>query len=74
VPVRELNEELSLRLPESPDYITVAGLVLERLGAVPRGGETVRAGGYDLSVLAMDGHRVARVRIDVVAGPPPGGD
>jgi len=66
LPVRELNAEWGLDLPESSDYVTVAGLVLGRLGAVPRGGERLEVAGRPMTVKAMEGHRVARVAI----GPP----
>jgi putative hemolysin len=67
-PVHELNADARLKLPESSDYVTVAGLILERLGNIPRGGETVDVPPYRLTVLRVDGHRVARVRIQ--AEPP----
>jgi putative hemolysin len=63
VPIHELNEELDLELPESSHYVTIAGLVLERLGALPRGGETVEVPPYRLTVTAVEGRRIARVRI-----------
>jgi len=62
--VRDLNVDRSLTLPESDAYVTIAGLVLERLGAIPRGGESVEVPGWRLTVLSMDGHRIARVRIE----------
>ena len=71
VPVRDLNADEGLDLPESSDYVTVAGLVLDRLGAAPRGGEAVTAGPCSLKVLEVDGHRIARVRIDGALGPAP---
>lgn len=66
LPVRELNAEWGLELPESSDYVTVAGLILGRLGAVPRGGERLEVAGRVVTVKAMEGHRVARVSV----GPP----
>jgi CBS domain containing-hemolysin-like protein len=63
VPVRELNAEWGLELPESSDYVTVAGLILGRLGAVPRGGERLEVAGRAVTVKAMQGYRVDRVSI-----------
>jgi putative hemolysin len=68
LPIHELNEELDLELPESPHYVTVAGLVLERLGTLPQGGETVEVPPYRLTVTEMEGRRISRVRI-VTAAP-----
>jgi putative hemolysin len=63
LPVRELNVEWGLDLPESSAYVTVAGLILDRLGAVPRGGERLEVAGRTLTVRAMEGYRVDRVSI-----------
>jgi putative hemolysin len=67
VPVRQLNDDHQQRLPESDDYVTVAGLVLHLLGSIPRGGEVVQAGPHALEVAAMESYRVARVRIHSAA-------
>lgn len=64
VAVHELNGEHGLKLPESADYVTVAGLLLDRLGSIPRGGETIDVPPHRLTVLEVDGHRVARIRIE----------
>jgi putative hemolysin len=71
VPVHELNEDLELELPESANYVTVGGLVLERLGAVPRGGETVDVPPYRITVAAVEGRRITRVRIVTIQQPAP---
>ncbi|MEV7760437.1 hemolysin family protein [Curtobacterium flaccumfaciens] len=55
-------------LPDG-DYETVGGLVQVQLDRVPEVGDVVLAGGHRLEVTAMDGHRVARVRIGPDAAP-----
>jgi putative hemolysin len=67
VSVRELNAERDLVLPESDSYVTVAGLIQERLGTIPRGGEQVGAPPYRLTVVVVDGRRILRARIEKVA-------
>ncbi|QZQ55413.1 hemolysin family protein [Curtobacterium sp. TC1] len=54
-------------LPDG-DYETVGGLVQVHLDRVPEVGDVVAAGGHRLEVTAMDGHRVARVRITADVG------
>jgi putative hemolysin len=49
-------------LPDG-DYETVGGLVQVALDRVPEVGDVVEVDGHRLEVTAMDGHRVARVRI-----------
>lgn len=66
VSVRELNAEWGMALPESADYVTVAGLILNCMGSVPRGGERLEVAGHAVTVKAMEGYRVARVSV----GPP----
>lgn len=65
----ELEERTGLRVPEGPDYETLGGLVMARLGRVPRVGDVVRVEGEFESraivahVEAMDGRRVERLRL-----------
>lgn len=72
VAVRELNSRYGLSLPESSDYVTVAGMLLQRLGALPTGGEAVEVEPYRVSITSMAGRRIARVRIETVRAPQPG--
>ncbi len=60
--VEEVNEDLDLRLPEG-DYETVAGLILDRLGHLPQEGEHIEIDGVALTVLEMQGPRIARIEI-----------
>jgi putative hemolysin len=53
-------------LPDG-DYETVGGLVQVALDRVPEVGDVVEVDGHRLEVTAMDGHRVARVRITASA-------
>jgi putative hemolysin len=62
--VRDLREQVGLPLEDSPDYQTIAGLLLHRLGAVPRQGATASAGGYRWTIAEMDGPRIMKVRAD----------
>ena len=63
-PLWELRERYALPLEESVHYHTVAGLLLARLERIPRGGEAIVEQGYTLTVVDMDGPRIARVRIE----------
>jgi hypothetical protein len=47
----------------------VGGFILNRLGFVPRGGESFEAEGYRFTVMEMDRRRVARVKIKVLSHP-----
>jgi putative hemolysin len=63
-PLWELRERYALPLEESPHYHTLAGLLLARLGHIPQGGETIVEHGYSLTVVDIDGPRIARVKVE----------
>jgi len=58
---RELAEHLAIAF-DSNGFETAAGLVLKLAGRIPREGETFALDGYDVTVLAMDRHRIERLR------------
>jgi putative hemolysin len=58
----DVREELGVELPEG-DYETVAGLVLDQLGHIPREGETVTVDGYRLTVSEVKGVKIESVLI-----------
>ena len=49
-------------VPEGP-YDTLGGLVMARLGRLPKRGDVVEVDGWTLSVLELDGRRVDRVQL-----------
>ena len=61
--IEELNEALDWSLPTKKDYETVAGLILASLGRIPRPGEQVTIGGYELAVVDADERRILKVKI-----------
>jgi putative hemolysin len=60
--VADVNERFGLQIDED-EYTTVGGYLLGRLGRRPRLGDAVELGRRNLTVEALDGLRVARVRI-----------
>jgi putative hemolysin len=66
----DLAESTAIELPPGP-YDTVAGYLMARLGRLPAEGDTVVVQGRALTVLEMDGRRVARIAVGAV-GPPAG--
>ena len=63
-PLWELRERYALPLEESAHYNTLAGLLLAHLGHIPQGGETIVEQGYSLTVVDVDGPRIARVKVE----------
>jgi putative hemolysin len=58
----DFAEASGLRLDDGP-YETVAGFLVAELGHIARIGEVVPVAGFRLEVSALDGRRVARVRV-----------
>ncbi len=67
--VDEVADSTGVALPDGP-YETLAGLVLHRLGRIPRVGDTVTVAGHRLTVDEMDHRRIDRIRVTVAAGRP----
>lgn len=61
--IEEINEALDWSLPTKKDYETVAGLILASLGHIPRPGEQVTIGGYELAVVDADERRILKVKV-----------
>src|ERR1700730_931834 len=64
--VRELETQYNIVLPDDSFYETVGGFVLNRLGFIPRGGESFEFDGWRFTVMEMDRRRVSRVKIKPV--------
>ena len=68
----EVEEVTGVLLPEDEEYETVAGLLLDRLNRLAAEGDVVEVEGHDetrrrypvtLTVTALDGLRVDRIRV-----------
>ena len=62
ISVKDLNAQLPLQLPELPEYNTLAGFMLTRLGRIPVKGEELAAGGMVFAVERVAKRRVVRVK------------
>jgi putative hemolysin len=61
--VRDLQTQYNISIPDDPSYETIGGFILNRLGFIPRGGESFEAEGHRFTVMEMDHRRVSRVKI-----------
>jgi len=68
--IEEVNHHLNLNL-QDPNYDTIAGYVLGKLGRIPRVGDMVEGEGMRLKVENMDGLRIARLSIRPTSPPSP---
>ena len=58
----EVEESTGLKIPEGP-YETIAGYVLFRLGHLPEPSEIIEVGSWKIEVVAVEGLRVANLRV-----------
>jgi len=66
--IRDLEAQHGLVLPRDAGFETLAGFVLARLQRIPYLGESFEYDGHRYTVEDMEGHRIARVKIEKVEG------
>jgi putative hemolysin len=69
VNLRDLETQMQWDLPRDGGVETLAGFMLFRLGHIPQPGESVVYEGRRLTVLEMDGRRIARILVEPAGQP-----
>jgi putative hemolysin len=59
-----LRDSHGIPIPPEVEAETVGGFILERLGSVPKGGESVDIEGHRLTVVDVERNRVSKVKIE----------
>lgn len=62
-PIDRINDELGLDLPESDDYESVAGILLEHFKRIPEPGESMVIAGVTIRVVAASERAIESVQI-----------
>jgi putative hemolysin len=62
-PIMELNERFGLKLSEADEYATIGGLVVERLGHIPKPGEKLTEGEVTITVTRSDARAVRELML-----------
>jgi CBS domain containing-hemolysin-like protein len=62
-PITELNERFGLKLSEADEYATIGGLVVERLGHIPKPGEKLIEGELTITVTRSDARAVRELML-----------
>jgi putative hemolysin len=63
MPVDEFADHIGLTLEEGRSYQTVAGLMLDRLRALPHLGEYIDEGAWRIEVVDLDGRRIDKLLV-----------
>jgi CBS domain containing-hemolysin-like protein len=66
VNLRDLETQMHWDLPREGGVETLAGFMLVQLGHIPKAGESVLHEGRRLTITAMDGRRISKVRVEPV--------
>lgn len=64
--IEKVNEAFGLDLPESDDYLTVGGLILNRYQSFPKLHEVVTIGNYQFKIIKVTATKIELVRLKVV--------
>jgi len=70
--IKDINERLSLAIPESADYSTLAGFLLYEFGRIPHEKDSLEFGGWRFTVDRMNKRHISLVRTEPI-GPGNGG-
>jgi putative hemolysin len=63
MPADEFADRIGIALPDDRDFETVAGLVIDALGSLPRLGEHVVVSGWRIEVIDLDGRRIDKLLV-----------
>ncbi len=61
--IDEFNEYFGARLSEEQGFDTIAGLLMQQLGRLPRRGETAAIDGFEFQVMRVDRGRIDALRV-----------
>lgn len=64
--IEKVNETFGLDLPESDEYMTVGGLILNRYQSFPKLHEQIRIGNYQFRIVKMTATKIELVRLKVL--------
>jgi CBS domain containing-hemolysin-like protein len=63
VNIEEVNEALSIDIPEGEEFETIAGFIFNRVGRLVRAGEVVEYDGIEIRVEQVENTRIMKARI-----------
>ncbi|MBM4140346.1 MAG: HlyC/CorC family transporter [Nitrospira sp.] len=64
ISIRDLAEDYSIDIPESPEYETLGGFIVTFLQKIPQTGDTVEIEDKRLKIIEMVGQRIAKVKLE----------
>jgi CBS domain containing-hemolysin-like protein len=61
--IEDVNETLGLSIPESKDYDTFSGYILDRIGRIPDLGDRIATDELEVTVKKVDGNRIQEYHV-----------
>jgi magnesium and cobalt exporter, CNNM family len=65
--IDEVNETIGMNIPDSANYDTFSGYVLEKIGRIPSENEKFTIGDFEITVKSKDGNRIREYIVRAVA-------
>jgi putative hemolysin len=70
--IDEVNESIKMDIPDSREYDTFSGYVLDQIGRIPQEKEEISLGNFLITVKEMDGNRIREYIVRETEGKLPG--
>ena len=64
IKIYDLEENLEIDFPDDREYDTLAGLILDLTGDIPKKGEVVTFEKYNFKVIKLDSNRIDKIEIN----------
>ncbi|TAN44791.1 MAG: HlyC/CorC family transporter [Nitrospirae bacterium] len=64
ISISDLKDDYSIQLPESPEYETLGGFIMDSLQRIPQNGDIVDFEDKKLRIIEMVGQRIAKVKLE----------
>lgn len=61
--INDIEKELGILIPNSPEYDTIGGYIFERAGAIPTKGWRIHHENFDLEILSSSDRSIDKIRI-----------
>jgi CBS domain containing-hemolysin-like protein len=59
----DIEAELGLRIPQSPEYDTIGGFVVHRAGSIPSKGWRLHQDNFDLEILSSTERSIEKIKV-----------
>jgi putative hemolysin len=61
--ILSIEDELGLKIPQSPEYDTIGGFIFHKAGTIPTKGWRLHQDNFDLEVLSSSERTLEKIRL-----------